>query len=59
MSFITARNRSAGNWLLWGAAGVGACLMARRLLRSHYSFRDKVVLITGGSRIATVRTMAG
>lgn len=35
--------------LLWGAAGVGAFL-AYRMLRPRYSFRDRHVVITGGSR---------
>lgn len=35
--------------LMWGAAGAGLYLLARRL-RPTYSFRDRVVLITGGSR---------
>ncbi|WP_426749423.1 SDR family NAD(P)-dependent oxidoreductase [Myxococcus sp. Y35] len=32
------------------AAGIGAVLGLRRLLRSRYQFKDRTVLITGGSR---------
>jgi hypothetical protein len=40
------------NTLLFAGVGVGAFLAARALWRSRraYSFRDKTVLITGGSR---------
>ena len=43
------RNNEA---LIWAAAGAGALLAGRALVRRlfEYSFRGKVVLITGGSR---------
>ncbi|QNF32004.1 SDR family oxidoreductase [Adhaeribacter swui] len=45
---MTTSNKS---WL-WATAGVGAILAIRALAREQnkYSFRDKVVVITGGSR---------
>src|SRR5437588_436532 len=36
--------------MLLAAGGAGLWLLARALRRPHYSFADKVVLITGGSR---------
>src|SRR4051812_4165091 len=36
--------------LLAGAVGLGAWLVSRKIRREPYSFADKVVLITGGSR---------
>ena len=39
-----------GRSLLLAAAGLGAVALARRIVRSSYSFRDKTVLISGGSR---------
>jgi len=43
---------SAKNWLLWlGAAGAGAWLAARVYRELNgYDFRNKIVLVTGGSR---------
>jgi short-subunit dehydrogenase len=45
-------NNQNNNGLLWAAAGVTALLTARALYRNinKYSFQDKVVLVTGGSR---------
>src|SRR5919206_11322 len=55
-SFIIFKERTMGNRinnkLLLGALGAGAFLAARHLIRqaNAYSFRGRVVLITGGSR---------
>lgn len=47
-----ARKRDAGNALLWTAAGVGAVLVTRAVIKrlNEYELAGKVVLITGGSR---------
>src|SRR5688572_2232146 len=41
---------SQNNSLLWAAAGIGAFLATRAILGKRYNFKDKVVLVTGGSR---------
>jgi NAD(P)-dependent dehydrogenase (short-subunit alcohol dehydrogenase family) len=43
-------NRNLRSNLLLAAGIVGGALVARRWLKSGYSFRDRCVLITGGSR---------
>jgi short-subunit dehydrogenase len=45
-------NRETKRMLAAGAVGIGAVLAARAIVRGFcsYTFRDKVVLITGGSR---------
>ncbi len=46
---MKAENRNA---LLWTAAGLGAVLLAKKIITKarEIDLRDKVVLITGGSR---------
>jgi short-subunit dehydrogenase len=45
-------NKSANKGLIWTAIGLGAVVAGSLLMnkKEKYSFRDKVVLITGGSR---------
>jgi len=54
-SEMTTKPRGANggmNGLLWAAAGLGGALLARALVNQwrKFDFRDKSVLITGGSR---------
>ena len=48
---LSGPNGQSNVWL-WAAAGLGGLMAARALLRRgrEFDFRDKVVLITGGSR---------
>ncbi len=43
-------NKLSKNLLLGAGTAIGLSWMARRLSESGYSFRDKVVVVTGGSR---------
>src|SRR5690242_11221563 len=48
---MVVRDRSrASQALLWSAAGAGLFLLTRAQAMRPYSFRDKIALITGGSR---------
>jgi NAD(P)-dependent dehydrogenase (short-subunit alcohol dehydrogenase family) len=51
-SEVLSRREGQGSAWLWAAAGLGGLLAARALLRRarEFDFREKVVLITGGSR---------
>src|SRR5687767_4842317 len=60
----TPMNDDTKNTLLWAAAGLGACLATRSLLRMARSMdlRGRVALITGGSRglgLVLARELAG
>src|ERR1041384_2473590 len=48
---LSRRNGQSNAWL-WAAAGLGGLMAARALLRRarEFDFKDKTVLITGGSR---------